>query len=132
MVEINSEPFTDLELGWLLMLMERYFEIKEYGLHVWGRRLYERLYIIKSKMGYALANPTGNDDGFYKDEFTYVDLKILLNIVCTEGLRWASEEAPTSTLKIGANNMLVISEDFKGLSMAIIMVKLKKRLAKFS
>ncbi|HEV8404845.1 MAG TPA: hypothetical protein VGQ13_02950 [Nitrososphaera sp.] len=123
-MEITADQFTDLELGTLRGLMDRYFDIKEYGWHVWGRRFYERLYLIRAKIDDALTNITGFGS---KDEFTYVDLKILLNMVQSEGLRWAKDEAPTNW-NFRVSNVLVTSENTRGLMMAIIMVKLQKRI----
>jgi len=120
-----SDLLTNTELLTLKELIDRYFEIKEYGWHVWGRRFYERLYIIKQKIDDALANVT--ELGPYKDDFTYIELKILLNMVRSEGMGWLINEAP-NYWHLRVSQEPIIFENPRELVFGIIMVKLRKRI----
>jgi len=123
--QLIADQFNDAELEALRALIERYFDIEDYGWQVWGRRFYERLYLIRSKIDEALGSVSEGD--LYKDDFTYIDLKILLNMVLSEGLGWAIGEAPTRWY-FRSSNVPVTSENRPGLVIGIIMMKLQKRI----
>src|SRR5438093_12009291 len=88
LMDMIPGQFAETELIALRQLVDRYFEIKEYGFHVWGRRFYERLYVVRSKIDESLSTVRRSD--LLTDEFGYIDLKIMLNIVRSDGMDWAA------------------------------------------
>lgn len=113
------------ELSALRSLVDRYDEIREYGRILWGNRFYERLYVIRAKIDGAI--PTSVGSGWCKDDFSYIDMRILLNIVQYEGMNWAKYEAGVHLYnayrlpRVGTPRELMIS----------ILIKLQERLKHF-
>jgi len=81
------------------------------------------LYLVRSKIDEALGSIAEGD--LYKDEFTYIDLQILLNMVLSEGLGWAIGEAH-SKWYFRAGGVPVTSENRSWLVFGIIMQSCKK------
>jgi hypothetical protein len=123
---VIASQFTMAELSAMKFLLERYMDTKEYGLRLWGERFYQWLGLVAMKVDEGIATTAkGSNVDFRKDKFTYADLRMLLNIVQSEGLRWAKNEGSFG-LQGDDDGYWTITP--AGEAMMIIMIKLAVRL----
>ncbi len=96
--------------------------------------------MIERKIDDSVVHAKSN--GWCDDDFTYIELRILLNIVQTEGIKWERDDAPwyyyhvesshyhPASSSLGTLIEPAVKRTVKGI-MNIILFKLQERLKRY-
>lgn len=86
----QGNQITKEELIALREFVQRYIDIKDYGIHVWGRFFYERVYSMVAKLDGAIQQD--RDLELNQEWFSYIEIRHLANMVESEPLHRRIDE----------------------------------------